>query len=348
MRSGYSLTGSVDEQVAIFLFGSGANGKSTFLRVLQDLLGRDFAIQAAHGMLMSSSNRAHPTEVADLFGVRVAVASETGVGESLDEALVKQLTGGDRIRARRMRQDFWEFEPTHKFWFATNHRPAIRGTDHGIWRRIIVVDFPVQIADVDQDRDLLRRLRCELPGILNWAVRGCLEWQHSGLAAPDEVRLAVQGYRSQSDPVGAFLQARCEFGPGYRAGATELFGAYAEWCRKTERQVGSQTEFGKRMTERGLERRKIGGNKVYIGARVQPARSIAGDGRGLSGPSSGMTEAVASLERVNVRNGPAVPSGPPSLSDGKSGGLARDVCEAVRDVEADPEARPSWPQRRDG
>jgi len=178
---GMSITGMVLDHVLLFLYGTGANGKSTFLGTMQELIGPDYAIKATTDLLMVRKGEAHPTERADLHGKRFVSCVEAGEGRRLAEALVKELTGGDRVRARRMREDFWEFSPSHKIWLAANHKPVVRGTDHAIWRRIKLVPFTVTIPDHQQDRDLPNKLKGELSGILNWAVMGCTEWQAEGL-----------------------------------------------------------------------------------------------------------------------------------------------------------------------
>jgi P4 family phage/plasmid primase-like protien len=171
---GYALTGDVSEQVLPFLHGPGANGKTTMTNTALEMMG-DYGQQAAPDLLLAKRG-SHPTELADLFGARLVASVEVEDGRRLAESLVKQLTGGDRIKARRMREDFWEFAPTHKVFLAANHKPVVRGTDHAIWRRIKLVPFDVVIPKGEQDSRLPKKLRAELPGILAWAVHGCLEW----------------------------------------------------------------------------------------------------------------------------------------------------------------------------
>ena len=168
---GYCLTGDVREQLLWFLHGSGANGKSTFLRVLLDILG-DYAIQAVSELLMVKAHESHPTERADLFGRRLVCTIETEEGKRMAEALMKQLTGGDKIKARKLYQDFFAFNPTHKILLAANHKPIFRGTDHAVWRRIKLVPFAVTIPETERDKALPEKLKRELPGILAWAVAG--------------------------------------------------------------------------------------------------------------------------------------------------------------------------------
>ncbi len=172
---GYALTGDVSEQVLLFLYGTGANGKSTLINALMEAMG-DYALQAAPELLTVKAS-AHPTELADLKGARFVASVEVEDGKHLAESLVKQMTGGDRIKARFMRADFFEFSPTHKVFLAANHKPEVRGTDTGIWRRIKTVPFDVTIPKGERDPALLAKLRDELPGILRWAVEGCLLWQ---------------------------------------------------------------------------------------------------------------------------------------------------------------------------
>ncbi len=168
--AGKSLAGVVRDHVLLFAYGTGSNGKSTMLNALQETLGPDYAMKATAGLLMASKTDAHPTGLTDLYGKRLVVAIETESGRRLNETLVKELTGGDKIRARRMREDFWEFSPTHSIVLATNHKPTVRGTDHGIWRRLRLLPFTVSIPDGQADKSMPEKLRAEAPGILAWLV----------------------------------------------------------------------------------------------------------------------------------------------------------------------------------
>ena len=206
---GYSLTGDVSEQILFIGYGEGANGKSTFLNTLLGLLG-DYAMKATSDLLMR--HQGHPTEKADLFGKRFVATIETEDGRRLSEVFVKEATGGDPIRARRLHENFWQFNPTHTLFLATNHRPIIRGTDHAIWRRIRLIPFNVTIPDAKMDKHLIGKLRAEWPGILNWAVRGGLLWQAKGLKTPDRVEAATGIYRREMDVLADFFEDRCELG----------------------------------------------------------------------------------------------------------------------------------------
>ncbi len=252
---GYSLTGDVSEQVLLFMYGAGANGKSTLINVMLAMLG-EYGMQAAPELLTAKPGT-HPTELADLQGARLAASVEVEDGRRLAESLVKQLTGGDRIKARFMRQDFFEFEPTHKVVLAANHKPTIRGTDHAIWRRIKLVPFEVTIPKAEQDPHLFEKLRAELPGILAWAVRGCLDWQQNGLGEPEEVRAATAEYRAEMDVIAAFLDERCVVHERATTTAQALYDAYTTWCDEYREKPEKQRSFGLRLTERGFGSYKI-------------------------------------------------------------------------------------------
>lgn len=256
---GYALTGVIREHVLPILWGEGSNGKSTFLNTLRAVFG-PYAMKATGELLLVSTNDRHPTERADLFGKRFVFAIETEKGRRLAEVFVKEATGGDPIRARRMREDFWEFWPTHKVFLGTNHKPVITGTDHAIWRRIRLVPFTVIIPDDEQDLTLPGKLQAELPGILAWAVRGCLTWQQDGLGEPDEVQQATAGYRAEMDVVGGFIDECCLTGSNYRAKADELYDAYKRWCERNHTSDEGQRAFGMALTEKGYERKKSHGN----------------------------------------------------------------------------------------
>jgi putative DNA primase/helicase len=252
---GCALIGDVSEHILAILYGTGANGKSTILNALLDALG-DYGMQAATDLLVAKP-RSHPTELADLFGMRFVASIEVEEGSRLAESLVKQLTGGDRIKARRMREDFWEFEPSHTVFMSANHKPQIRGTDVGIWRRIRLIPFTESIPIDQQDKQLPTKLRSELSGILAWAVEGCLAWQSDGLDAPDEVRRATGTYRAEMDVLAAFLEDRCVVREGLVAPATPLFKQYQLWCSDTGEDPGTQKMFGMRLSERGFVSKRI-------------------------------------------------------------------------------------------
>jgi putative DNA primase/helicase len=205
----------------------------------------------------------HTTGIADLQGARLVVSSEIDEGRRLAEATVKQLTGGDKIKARFMRQDFFEFEPTHKLFIAANHRPIIRGTDHAIWRRIRLIPFDVVIPEDERDATLPSRLKRELPGVLNWAVQGCRRWLEHGLSTPDEVLVATANYRDEMDVLGAFMEDLCIMAEMAWVMAAELYHAYQQWCEDSGERPLSQRAMGLALAERGFDRRKHGPNRRY-------------------------------------------------------------------------------------
>ena len=262
---GTALVGVIRDHVLPVAWGSGSNGKSTIMNALLDTFGTDYAMKAPPALLMSKKNDSHPTELASLFGKRLVIAIETEQGRRLNETTVKELTGGDPITARRMREDFWTFQPTHTLLMATNHLPKIKGTDHGIWRRVKLVPFTVTIKDGEADPALPEKLRSELPGILAWCVRGCLQWQAIGLQAPPEVLKATQDYRDGEDLLRVFLDERCLIHPEVRSQAGELYKSYQSWCEDSGERPMTLTEFGKAITERGIQKSKRNGRQWYMG-----------------------------------------------------------------------------------
>jgi putative DNA primase/helicase len=270
---GYGLTGVTSEQVLLLLYGTGANGKSTFLEVLRALFG-DYARQAEFATFLARTSDAVRNDLARLAGARFVTAVEAASGRRLDEALIKQLTGGDPITARFLYQEFFEFTPQFKLFLATNHKPVIRGTEHAIWRRIRLIPFEVTIPQAQQDRTLPDKLRAELPGILAWAVQGCLAWQRDGLPMPTEVHQATETYREEMDTFGLFLADYCivdPTDPTRRATTGELFDAYLTWCRQNgEHFQLTKTHFGMRLGERGLTPIRLGKERGWAGIALAP------------------------------------------------------------------------------
>lgn len=262
---GYALCGVVEDHVLPICYGDGSNGKSTLLGTLLDVLGPDYAMKTMPDLLMAKGGENHPTERADLFGKRLVVAIETEDGRRLNETMVKEFTGGDRIRARRMREDSWEFPPTHTLIMATNHKPVIRGSDNGIWRRLRLIPFAVQVDGKAADKAMPAKLKSEYPGILAWCVRGCLEWQARGLDEPQAVMDATGDYRKEQDALGRFLEeftiiARCA-----KAKARPLYQRYKRWADESnEKNVLSEKAFGQALEKRGLEK-KLNNGTWYLG-----------------------------------------------------------------------------------
>lgn len=254
---GYTLTGLVDEQAMFFCYGRGKNGKSTFLEVIMAIFN-DYAIRAAAEMLMTTRNSSSiPNDVARLPGVRLVIASEVGAGHRLDESKVKNLTGKDTITARFMRSEFFDFKPIHKLWMYGNYKPNIRGADEGIWRRIQLIPFPVQISAEQRNTKMQEVLLTEASGILNWAIRGCLEWQQEGLNPPDEILKAILEYREDMDIIGEYLNDRTVNDPGSRVATEDIYNDYVLWCLASGDTPLDKRHFIQRLTERGYEKDRL-------------------------------------------------------------------------------------------
>lgn len=222
---GSALVGEQVEHLLVLLYGTGATGKSVFANVIQKAMG-DYAGTAAPGLLMAKRNEQHPTALADLWGKRLLVVSETRDRESMDTGLVKSITGGDKIKARFMKQDFFEFEPSHMPVICTNHKPKLETTDYGTWRRLMMLPFEVTIPPEKQDNRLAEKLEEELPAILKWLIQGCLDWQDGRLEPPTKVVAATDQYRSEEDTLGSFVGECCLVGTEYKIKTSQLYDAY--------------------------------------------------------------------------------------------------------------------------
>ncbi len=266
---GYGLTGVVEDHVFPIHFGGGRNGKGVHTNVLLDVLG-EYARLIPTELLVAKRD-SHPTEKTTLFGTRLAVAVETEENRALNVAFVKQATGGDRISARRMHEDFWEFEPTHKLQLSTNHRPVIRETKDAIWDRVLLIPWNVRIPEAERDRKLGEKLKAEAPGILARLARACLEWQRGGLAIPDAVRVATASFRTEMDVLGTFIRDVCVEDDTAESGSTALFTAYLEWARGHNEKEVSQTAFGTQLRERGFENKRDSrtGRSAWRGLRLR-------------------------------------------------------------------------------
>ncbi len=262
---GYCLTGLTDEQCLFFFYGSGANGKSTFLNVIKDVLGDDYCKQTPAETLMAKKNgRNASNDIARLAGARAVLSNEIEEGSRLSESLVKEMTGGDQIAARFLFHEYFEFRPQFKIIIAGNHQPVIRGNDMGIWRRLHLVPFAVTIPVRKRNPKLSQNLRKEIPGILNWALRGLREWKNGGLKPPTAVIKAVTEYRSDMDILGQWIEESCIQGSNYEIGAAFAYSDYQEWARKGGFQIMSRNGLGRRLKERFTGRHTNSG-KVYSG-----------------------------------------------------------------------------------
>lgn len=263
---GYSLSGSTKEDCCFFCFGTGRNGKSTFLDIISDMMG-NYATNIQPETIMIKQNKSGPSgDIARLKGARFVTSAEPNDGVRIDEGLLKQLTGGDRITASKKYENEFEFTPEFKLWVATNHEPVIRGTDLGIWSRIRLIPFNFRIPDDQIDRNLKSKLKRELPGIMKWAVDGYFMWAVDGLKQPQSVLDATKLYKNNMDVISSFLDACVRIGPGSE-GATDLFQAYATWAKENNEYEMKSTKFGIEMSKR-FEKVRNNQGIIYNGLQL--------------------------------------------------------------------------------
>ena len=264
---GYSLTGSTREQCLFMLYGSGANGKSTFLEAIAETLA-DYAQRTPTDTLLAKDTSGISNDIARLKGARFVVASEVEEGKRMAESLVKQMTGGEKMTARFMRAEYFEFMPHFKLWIGTNHKPVIRGTDHAIWRRIKLIPFNVTIPEPERDKELPNKLRKEKAGILNWAVMGCMDWLKDGLGEPEEVVKATGEYRSEMDVLTRFISDCCVTNTQKCTKSSELYRKYTEWSKDNGEFTLSQTKFSTRLQEKGFSKIRTSRGMVWEGIAI--------------------------------------------------------------------------------
>jgi putative DNA primase/helicase len=267
---GYCLTGSVCEHALFFLYGTGANGKSVFLSTIAGLLG-DYAKTAPASAFTATSTEQHPTDVAGLRGARFVTAIETEDGRWWAEAKIKSLTGGDPVTARFMRQDFFQYFPQFKLVVAGNHKPGLRSVDEAIRRRLHLIPFTVTIGEQERDPDLAEKLKAEYPGILRWAIEGCLLWQGEGLNPPAVVRDVTAHYLAAEDAIGRWIEDRCSLGGGYWTAGASLFADWQQWCDQTGERPGTQKRFTQALQARGIDSERCGaaGTRGFVGIALR-------------------------------------------------------------------------------
>lgn len=245
---GYSLTGSTSEQCMFIMIGDGANGKSTFINVINKLLGT-YGTTAASQTLVANGGSSIGDDLVDLVGARLITVSETEEGQSLAEAKIKQMTGGDTLKGRPLYGKHVEFSIQGKLWLATNSLPQINNSDHGIWRRIMAIPFNRTFTAEEQDKELISKLSAELPGILNWAIEGCRAWQQEGLAPPTIIEDQIAEYRSSMDSISQFVQDECELGIDHSCSASQFYNAYRTWCLTVGKKPKTTTAFKKSLDQ---------------------------------------------------------------------------------------------------
>jgi putative DNA primase/helicase len=257
--AGYSLTGSTRERAFAILHGTGKNGKSTLVELLRDALG-DYAANTDTETVLRKRYSGVSNDVAALKGARFVSAAEVEQGRALAESKVKNLTGSDTVTARFLFAEPFDFRPEFKLWLSTNNKPVIHGTDDAIWGRIKLIPFTRRFEGAQADAELPEKLRAELPGVLVWMVRGCLEWLRDGLGEPEAVRKATGDYRTEMDSLAAFVEDECVVRPDAWCKFADLYAAYVRWCEDSNEAAEKKRQFGMRLTERGFEKAAGTGN----------------------------------------------------------------------------------------
>ncbi|ARU21568.1 glycerol-3-phosphate dehydrogenase [Ralstonia solanacearum] len=267
---GYCLTGVTSEHALFFLYGTGANGKSVFVNVLTTILG-DYAANAPMDTFMEARGDRHPTELAGLRGARLVSSIETEQGRRWNESKVKAITGGDKVSARFMRQDFFDYVPQFKLLIAGNHKPAIRNVDEAMKRRLHLIPFTVTVPPERRDGRLTEKLLRERDGILAWAIDGCLAWQRQRLDPPDCVRSATEEYFDEEDAIGDFLDEEAQCHPQARVAVADVFLRWQEWAGRRGEYVGTSRWLAQQLANRGFDRTRLhGGVKGLAGISLKP------------------------------------------------------------------------------
>lgn len=261
---GYCLSGSTREHILPIIYGPGGGGKTTFTETIRNVIGFDYMTDLSMETLVLTKYPQHPTDLTDLRGRRLAVAVETEEGRTLNEAVIKRLTGGDRIRARRMRQNFFEFDATHKLWIVGNHRPVLRNVDEAIRRRVLLIPFEATIPE--KDGTLREKLQAEYPAILQWAIEGTLAWQREGLAPPDRVLAATEAYLSSADAFSLWLEECCILGRNESVAKGQTFASWRSWAEKAGEFVGNQRCLSDRIAKlSGVDEYRTTKERKWIG-----------------------------------------------------------------------------------
>ena len=260
---GYSLTGDTSEQCLFICYGTGWNGKSKFLIILRALLS-DSARNTPFSTFTERYRDTATNDLAALAGVRLVTSSEIGEGKRLNEARIKAMTGGDPITARFLYGEFFDYTPAYKVWLAVNHKPVIKGTDEGIWRRIRLIPFEACFK-ANPDPYIEEKLKAELEGILRWAVEGCLKWQRERLEMVEKVKVATNEYRQESDVIAQFLDECIVETENAKVKASDLYKAYDAWCKETGEDSITANAFGRRVREKGYEKERQQDGYYYLG-----------------------------------------------------------------------------------
>ena len=270
--AGYALWGGNPEQVVAILYGTGSNGKSTFVNTLQRIVG-DYARQIDPSSLMAQRFRnagGCREDLIRLYRTRLAIATESGDSDRLDEGLIKSVSGGDRLYARApYAKRGLEFTPEFLLMLATNYKPIIKGTDHAIWRRLLLIPFERSFRDEGRNNQLATQLASEDVGILRWLVEGCVMWQQLSLDPPSKVRAATEEYRTEMDIVGDWLKERCLVDPPAVTLTSRLYENYKFWCEEERIQVATKSWFGRNLEQKGFVNTWQGGKRARQGIQLK-------------------------------------------------------------------------------
>jgi putative DNA primase/helicase len=276
---GYGLTGITREHALAFLYGRGANGKSVLLGTVAGIMG-DYHTTAPIETFTASHGDRHPTDLAGLMGARLVTASETEEGRRWAESKIKTLTGGDPVKARFMRQDFFQFVPQFKLIIAGNHKPGLRSVDEAIRRRLHLVPFTVTIPPEERDPELAVKFKAEWSGILGWMVEGCLEWQRDGLSPPESVKAATADYLNAEDAVAGWIADYCEQVPSAFEATVDLYQSFTAWCESSGEFAGARKHFREKLILQKLIEKNTSVARGFVGLRLLPSSSISEHWRG--------------------------------------------------------------------
>lgn len=267
---GYALTGVTIEHALFFAHGHGANGKSVTINTTAGVLGDYHRTAPIETFVAGGGGERHPTDLAGLRGARLVTAVETEEGRRWAESRIKALTGGDRISARFMRQDFFEYTPQFKLLVAGNHRPALRNVDEAIRRRLHLIPFSVTIPDAERDQELGERLKAEWTGILAWMIEGCRQWRTQGLKPPNTVREATDAYLQAEDAIAAWIEECCQRDKNAWTSSGELFASWTGWANRSGEPPGTSKRFGQSLEARGCAPFRKMTARGYLGLKLQP------------------------------------------------------------------------------
>jgi putative DNA primase/helicase len=266
---GYALTGITREHALFFGHGTGANGKTVFTDTVSNILA-GYHCNAPIETFTATSIDRHPTELADLRGARLVTAVETEDGRRWAESRIKMLTGGEKVKARFMRQDLFEFTPQLKLLITGNHKPGLRSVDEAMRRRFNLIPFTVTIPPEERDLDLARKLKAEWSGILQWMVDGCLAWQQDGLRPPEIVKAATAAYLEGEDAHTTWIEECCEADPQEWTTAADLYASWKAWADKSGEYAGSTKRFAQAMESHGYHPRRTETSRGYVGLKLIP------------------------------------------------------------------------------